>query len=726
MLPPLHERHARDGHPDAQATARWISRALLASLGVAWVNYLLTARWAGQGGALHGWRSPWYAGALAAATLLAVFWSRRPEQRRGGERTLAWTTLAAGSALLAAATFTAFPPHTWSQIPFYDDWPGLMQIAANGVELLARGAVVGWNWEFLGGYHTSADLGQSLALTAFLPFQLFGRNVGFHVLMLAFVALVPLAVYLDLRLDGDRSVAMLSAALACLLTAGYFATIMRSGMANSVGGVAFAGFALAGSHAARLGRRWGGALMIVALTLVLYTHAAFFVYAAVLLAVEALFHRSWRTAWRSAFALTCAFVGAIPLHWELVRYADYFHPNNLYWTAPPSFDWMGFARNVYYAFEILFLPGRWFNDYVAVAHVWLPVIIVMALRRRGRPAFYAWATLATVLLLRFNTPQLGIVLAREMYLYPLLLGPVLAAAVMALPSRPPLAPALLAVLFLFVAVPFTPIWHEPDVAAFAGPVLGRMGAAPGGMVLVENNPHWDMVATPGQSSVRSRFNSHYESLLPAATGKRFFGQPQDGYHRSAFRGWSLAGGAYQGRRLADTPPAQFAADMRRWGVARLFVWAEPTVRYLESNPQFALQWQSDPWREYAVADADVRDVVTPRGGGRLATYDALGATVELSDVTAGDLVIVRTNFFPAWRAAADGQDVRLFSSDGQMAFMAPASGSYSVHLTYPRRQWLSVLAGLMVCAGCVGLAIAWRGPGGPGGSRQTPPVESER
>ena len=146
--------------------------------------------------------------------------------------------------------------------------------------------------------------------------------------------------------------------------------------------------------------------------------------------------------------------------------------------------------------------------------------------------FYAWATLATVLLLRFNTPQLGIVLAREMYLYPLLLGPVLAAMVRALPTRPPLAPAVLVVLFLFVAIPFQPVWHEPDVNAFAGPVLGRMTAAPGGMVLVENNPHWDMVATPGQRSLRSHFNSHYESLLPAATGKRIFGQPQDGYHRA--------------------------------------------------------------------------------------------------------------------------------------------------------------------------------------------------
>lgn len=703
-----HHTHAGDRQFEAGSSGRWLSRALLLALALGWANYAFTSRWADEAGALHGWRSPWYAVALAAATALALVWWRRPDSTRGAQLNLARVSVAAGAGLLAAAMLTAFPPWTWRQVPFYDDWPGLLQIAANGTDLLKRGAVVGWNWDFLGGYHTSSDLGQSLAITALVPIELFGRNLGFHVLMAAFVAMVPLAVYLDLRLEGDRRRAAMSAGLACLLTAGYFATIMRSGMANSVGGVAFAGFALAGSHADRLGRRWGGALMVASLTLVLYTHAAFFLYAAALLTVEALFYRSWRVAWRSGIALSVAFIGAIPLHWELIRYAAYFQPNNLYWIAPPSFDWAGFTRNVYYAFEILLRPGRWFNDYVAVAHVWLPIVAVVAWRGKSRSAFYAWATLATVVLLRFNTPQLGIVLAREMYLYPLLLGPVLAAMVLALPTRPPLAQAVLAVLFLFVAVPFQPVWHEPDVAAFMGPVIGRIGAAPGGIVLMENNPHWNMVATPGQRSERSRFKSHYESLLPAATGKRVFGQAQDGYHRSTFRGWALAGGAYKGRLVTDTPSAQFAADMRAWGVARLFVWSDTARDYFDSSRQFTLQWQSDPWREYAVVDEDAREVVTKQGSGRIARRDGLGATIALSGVVAGDSVVVRTNYFPAWTATSDGRAVDLFATDGQLSFRAPCDGDCEVALAYPRRTWLLIGAWFGVAMGAAWLTMTGR------------------
>jgi hypothetical protein len=37
----------------------------------------------------------------------------------------------------------------------------LFQQAANGVALLKRGVVVGWNWSFLAGYPSSTDIAQN-------------------------------------------------------------------------------------------------------------------------------------------------------------------------------------------------------------------------------------------------------------------------------------------------------------------------------------------------------------------------------------------------------------------------------------------------------------------------------------------------------------------------------------------------------------------------------------
>ncbi|MBA3884900.1 MAG: hypothetical protein H0X67_04085 [Acidobacteria bacterium] len=70
------------------------------------------------------------------------------------------------------------------------------------------------------------------------------------------------------------------------------------------------------------------------------------------------------------------------------------------------------------------------------------------------------------------------------------------------------------------------------------------------------------------------------------------------------------------------------------------------------------------------------------------------------------------NYFPAWRTEADGADVELFPVDGQLAFRAPADGSYVVSLEYPRRRPLMALAVLVLVLGSVGMAYrgARRGP----------------
>ena len=78
-----------------------------------------------------------------------------------------------------------------------------------------------------------------------------------------------------------------------------------------------------------------------------------------------------------------------------------------------------------------------------------------------------------------------------------------------------------------------------------------------------------------------------------------------------------------------------------------------------------------------------------------------GGEVVLENVRQGDTIVVRTNYYPAWSARVDSQQLELFSRDGQMAFIAPQDGSYIVTLEYPRRRWLSALAILTLLTGMV-------------------------
>jgi hypothetical protein len=57
--------------------------ALLATLAITWLNYLLTSRWAHVPGSIHGAKEPWFVAALIVATLAALAPSRRSGASNG-------------------------------------------------------------------------------------------------------------------------------------------------------------------------------------------------------------------------------------------------------------------------------------------------------------------------------------------------------------------------------------------------------------------------------------------------------------------------------------------------------------------------------------------------------------------------------------------------------------------------------------------------------------------
>jgi len=691
--------------PRALRLAAWAPIASIAlALGLAWINFLTTSRWAAQAGALHGWRKPWYGLALAAATLLVVVARREIGRPARIGRATALAFLAAGSALLLASLFHRLPLSVWTEIPFKDDWTELFQMTVNGVALLRRGVVVGWNWWFLGGYPTSTDIAQNFGLLAFLPMTILGNTLGYHLLHAVLFVAVPVFVWWDLGAEEPET-RILATAFACFFGTGYLYTITSSGDTNSMVGVFCAGLALAGSHAARRGRRWGGPLMLAALTVALGSHAAFAVYAGLYLLLESIYFRDRAAFVRLALASGFAAIAALPVHWESLRYPEFVSFNNTVYQHGEPIRWGQFARNAFYNVEILALPQRWFNDYRSLANVWLlPMLLVAVTGRATRVGFYAACAVLTQALLRLNTPVAGAIFDRIQHMLPLLVAPAMAGLVLRHAGRRSVAIAIAAVLSLYVATSFEPVRHVPDLRAFDPPLIDRIAASDGSLVLVEVSPHRDMDSDPVRRTPRTPFDVHFEGLLPSLAGQRFYSQMIDGWVWNIFRGQVVGAGTFAGQLIDLTPPDEFAAEMRRWGVRHLFVWTDTSRNYLARGGHFVEQWRGGRWSEFEMTDPDVRSVVTARGSGELRSLDLLGADVALADVKAGDPVVVRANYYPAWRAFVDRQEVSLGNSNGQLAFTAPRDGSYVVRLEYPRYRWLSALALLSVFAGVVCLS----------------------
>jgi hypothetical protein len=690
----------------------WPRLVLLLSLAVAWMNFLLTSRWANVPGTLHGWRRPYYLAVLAAASALALF-SRRT--RRGPGRIFGVLTLAAGASVLAIAFFSWFPPDTWSQIPFLDNWPVRYQSTIEGIALLRRGAAAGWQWAFLGGYNTVTDITQNLALVGFLPVTVFGPTFGFHLLHALLFAAIPALVFLDLRTE-DPTVALVATGFTCLLCGNFSFMLIRSGDTNSLAGVASATLAVTASHLARRGSRAGLPLLVLGLALAAWSHTGFFTYAVGYLALEALYYRDWRSACCAVVAIGLAVVASLPLTWEWWRYGDSFSFNNLGPNLASPFDPLGVARKVYYNVEILFSPGRWVNDYSSLANIFVPVVAFVALQRRSRAGFYAVAGLATLLVTRLNTPQFGYLFIRPVHMYVVFLGGALAAFVVRSAGGRLLAVALAVLVGVYPQTIFPRVPHVPNIRSFDRALIDRLAEADGAMVLLENNPHRNMSGIEGRESERSRFNVHFEALLAPATGKRFYSGYLDGWQWTVNRVNQMGGGTLKGVPLSQVSAADFTAEMRRWGIRHLFTWSESAQRALVGYPSVARRWTSGAWTGWEVVDADTRSVVTPHGSGVLEATDPLGGRVRLRDVQAGDLVVVRTGYFPAWSATWRGQPVPLVAAGGQLAFRAPASGTCEVTLEYPRRRWLSILALVVTLLGTAALATVGRRqrPAGPG------------
>ena len=671
---------------------RWASLAALAfALVLAWANFLTTGRFAALPGALHGWREPWYAASLVAATALTLTGWRKVGQPVDLKSPIGIALLLAGAGVLVAAVLGRLPPGTWLQLPWKDDWTELFTQASNGVALLKRGVFVGWNWWLLGGYPTSTDIAQNFALVAFVPMTIFGDRLGYHLLHVGLFFLVPIYVWLDLRHE-DRQTRLVGSGLACFFAAGYSGQLGSSGDTNSLVGVACAALAMTGGHAARRGTRWGGPLMCLGLTLAVYTHTAFAVYAGIYLTVEAIYFRDRAAFIRVAFASGVAVIAALPMHWESLRHAAFVSFNNTVYDPHAPMDWPAFLRTIYYNVEILLLPHRWFNDYRSLANVWLPALIVTALLRgRSRTSFFAWSAVVTQLLLRVNTAEAGALFDRAQHMLPLLTAPALAGFVVRTTGGRPLAVAVLSVVGLYVASVHVPVRHVTDLRSWNPPLMDRIARADG-MVLVEISPHRDMDSHPTRRSQTTPFDVHFEGLLPRLAGQRFYSQMIDGWNWTIWRGQVVGAGTFRGRPIAETPVATFVTEMEHWGVRHLFVWTDATRDYLTRSGAFVERWRDGTWSHFEHPGADVRTVVATTGHGVLTDLDTLGAAVNLSDVEAGSTIVIRANYYPAWRARVGDRDVPLFSQEGQLAFHAPAGGTYVVRLEYPRYRWLSLTA----------------------------------
>jgi hypothetical protein len=353
------------------------------------------------------------------------------------------------------------------------------------------------------------------------------------------------------------------------------------------------------------------------------------------------------------------------------------------------------------------LPGRWFADYTGLARSFIPVVALVAWKARGRARFHACALLMTLALTCFRYELFGYLLHRPIHMLPIFFAPSIAWFILSWAHTRALAAALVGLVAIYIL----PGWlvsvpHVKGLRDFDAALVDRVSGLDGHLILLENNFHRDVDVDPGRRSEPSRFGTHFEALMPAATGKFFYAGYWDGWQWSPYRHQVMANGTFHGRRIALVPVSELVAELNKWGVRHLVVWSEPAVDYLSrASGTFALRWQQGSWSHFELRDADTRAVRTIHGTATLERVDPLLGRVHFTNVRAGDMAIVRTNYHPSWALGGADGHVELVPIDGQLAFRVPRSGTYAVDLVYPRRGLVTAIALVALALGCLGTAV---------------------
>jgi hypothetical protein len=133
--------------------------------------------------------------------------------------------------------------------------------------------------------------------------------------------------------------------------------------------------------------------------------------------------------------------------------------------------------------------------------------------------------------------------------------------------------------------------------------------------------------------------------------------------------------------------------LTKWGVVYLVVWSDCSKKYFSSfNELFDVYWQDNAWSIFRYTRADGRSVTMNTGEGWIAEESYFSKKIELRNVVKGETIVVRSNYFPTWKAFVDGVVIPTSNIGGQLGLTAPRDGSYSITLQFPKYRLFSILA----------------------------------
>ncbi|MBU0694200.1 MAG: hypothetical protein KKC11_05975 [Candidatus Omnitrophica bacterium] len=602
--------------------------------------------------------------------------------------------------------FNFFPLKDFNSIVFYDDYPYRLAFLARGVEILKQGALFGWDSKLLGGYPTAFDINDNFSLI-FLPFSIFGQNRGFHLMILFFWLSFPFIIRaFILEKFKNKKVANISLYLSFFLNLSFFKEgILYWGMVNNYIAINFFIAALLLALRFKQGKKYSFPLLLLVLFLLMYTHIAIFAFSVIFVSLELIFPLKKSNIVKFGSLIFLLFLATFNYSYYFLKYPSFIKPNTYLYElkeiCPGSiFFPVGFNLGVLY-------PKGANISYLELTFIFLPLLLWCIFKGKlSRKYAYYVFFIASLSCFQFSSVGINNFFHRPELLLPFLLIIIFSVFLkICLDRRNFVFLFILAGAFANIFPSFTSIFHIKDIYQYNPQLISKINEIKEGPILFESRPKF-IKPLPEASPKQV----HFAGLISQTLKKKLLANTIDGYHYSIFRKNALGGGVFRGKILNQIDAPQFNSFLDKWGVEYMAVWSSRAKNYLGKYPEFYLKsWQDEEWTifQYRHAKHPNLKFLNNRGRGKLEDLDYFLKILKLKDVKKIGSVILKTNYFPEWRAFYENKEIPVFDHEGQLAIKVPFDGEGTVYLKYSKHFFFTFLIFLSLGAAVIIEKTKW-------------------
>ncbi len=583
--------------------------------------------------------------------------------------------------LCLSVFFYKFPIHSLQLIPFYVDYPAFYGASLKQIEIIKQGSLFGWDSSLLGGFFTASDVSANKGLFL-LPFLIFGRNLGFHLLFLFCYCLYPFLMYvLTRKITENSESAILSLWFSGAFCFTFIEIILDVGVLSWLIGINLFILNLIFFHNLNRKKPFSIFFLTLFLSLSLYAHMIFFI-----LTVLYFFIYLFLQFDKSLFLkliLIFLFVFLITFNfWYYFIYTPGYIQLDILHYSKPFLPLKNIFPEIFKGFVFLFTFLAWTAGehefkYFGLSLTLLPILLLICWQQTKSLKPYLFI-IFIILAGNIITCYLFILFfSRQLALLPILLTLVLSNWLVKIKKQNFFIIGLILILFLIVrqASLGRPILHIKDLKDYNKHLIEKIQNLDS-LILFENIL-FHKTKTP--------LNVQFTHLLTLGTAKSFFATTADGFHSSVYRGNCIASGTFRGVYLHQIDIRYMNEVFQKWGIKYLVLWSDTAVEYFNRFPQFYKTiWTDGNWHIFEFKAADTRPLVIAQGRGEVIDKDYFEKIVKLYAARKGDLVTIRSNYFPEWKGYFEGRDIDILNNDGQLAFKVPASGNSVIHLKFPK------------------------------------------